>query len=153
MMLETVRFGKIEIDGEKIIYFPAGIYGFEEYHNFILIKIDPSGLMYCLQSTENPDLSLCLVNSFAAMPDYDPEVDEEEIADLETSNPEDIIVLSVAVIPKNIEDTTVNCTAPIFINYNKKIGKQHILSTGEYSVRYKVFEHLKKYASEEGGKI
>lgn len=150
MMLETVRFGKIEIDGEKIIHFPAGIYGFEEYHNFILIKIDPAGLMYCLQSTENPELSLCLVNSFAAMPNYDPEVDLEEILDLETSDPEDIIVLSVAVIPKKIEDTTVNCTAPILINYDKKIGKQHILSTGDYSVRYKVFEHLKKYASEGG---
>lgn len=143
MKIETSRFGEIEIETDKVITFKEGIPGFEEYTQYILIKADEVGVMYWLQAVEEPEVALCLANSFAVLKDYQPEVTLDDIAELETSDPADIIVLTVLVVPEDVQNMTGNLMAPILINHAKKTGKQLILSADGYSARYPIFEALK----------
>ena len=152
MKIETSRFGEIEIESNKVITFKDGLPGFDDYSQYILIKADEIGIMYWLQAVDEPEIALCLANSFAVLRDYHPEVTAADIADLETTDPADIIVLTVLVVPEDVEKMTGNLMAPVLINHAKKIGKQLILADDRYSARYSIFNEIRdalaEYATE-----
>jgi len=71
---------------------------------------------------------------------------------LELSEPEDLHVVSVLVIPEEIQRMTVNLAAPIIINTVTGKAKQIMLSGSDYNVRVPVFQDIyKMIAGEEGG--
>lgn len=149
MELNTIRFGKITIDEKSILHFPDGLYGFEGLHQFAIVNCKETLPIYWLQSVEDGQVSLPIIDPFIIKPDYVIDVDDKELKIIETDREDDIIVYNVVVLPKDITQITMNLVAPIIINVKKNLAKQVILSMEQdNAVKYSVFEPLMKYYKE-----
>lgn len=149
MQISTVRFGTVEIDENKILFFHGGLPGLEEYKEFVILQISESYPVVWMQSTEEGSVCLPVIDSFLAVPDYTFNISDGDVTELELSGPENLLVLSVVVIPEEIEGMTTNLAAPIIINMESGHAKQIILNGGEYNVRYPIFHEICRLIKEE----
>jgi len=151
MVIKTLQFGDIDVDVDKIISFANGLPGFEHLRRFVIVNPDQSVPLYWLQSVEEPEIALTVVDPFALVPGYDLEINDAEVADLGLKSQEDLMVLSVTVIPKDIKKMTVNLVAPILINMQAALGKQVVMDNKRYSTRHPAFEGFYAAATKGGG--
>ena len=149
MLLDTIRFGKIEIDDQSILSFEGGIYGFDELNQFAIVNCNETMPIYWLQSVQDGDVSLPVIDPFIIKQDYVIDVDDKELVEIEADREEDIIVYNVVVLPKDISKITVNLVAPIIINTQNNMAKQIILSMEQdNAVKFPAFEPLMNYYKE-----
>lgn len=140
MKLQTEYFGEYEYQEKDILTFPEGLYGFEHAKQFVLITSpDENFPFYWLQSIQDEELYFVVTSPFIFVEDYDIEIEDTIIEGLGIEKHEDVMVFSLAVIPKNAADTTINLKAPLIINYDKKMGKQTILND-DYAYKHKLFK-------------
>jgi len=147
MLLNTKRFGDIEISDDRIITFKEGIPGFEHLRSFIVILLDQTKPFFWLQSVEE-DISLPVISPFDVNADYSPMIDDSIFDELGIEKEDDLLVLNVAIIPDDMTKMTVNLVAPILINVAKNLGKQIIIEGGEYQMRYLVYDTVMKLIKE-----
>lgn len=151
MLIQTSRFGALDVADSDIITFPHGIPGFEEYKRFVLIKHDPKGRFLWLQSVDLPELAFVVVESLSLISGYNPEIPMDQVADIGVDRPEVARVLSVVTIPQDVVNATVNLAAPIVLNPGLRQAKQVILEGTPYPLRYRLFADPGP-AGAEGGK-
>lgn len=139
MIVETSRFGPIEVEESDIITFPMGIPGFEECRRFILIRHDPEGKFLWLQSADEPDLALVTIEPHRVFKDYAPEIPEREVEELAAGHPGALRMLAIVTIPGDVSKATVNLAAPIVLNEQLRRAKQVVLEGSPYSIRQRLF--------------
>lgn len=147
MLLQTKNFGQIEIDNEKIMTFDDGIPGFLEYTHYALLTNDDTetSTIWWLQCTDDGNVAFPVLNTFAVLKDYKPDVDDEILSLLGNfDTPEDLIVCNILVVPENIKKITVNLRAPVIINIATKKGMQIEVRNKEYTVRHNLYEEIEK---------
>jgi len=151
MQVETLRFGMVEVDEKKIIEFGDGIPGLEQYRKYALLQFEESYPIVWLQSMDDSGICLPVLDTFTVLPEYVFDIDEADVKALELTSPDELHVVSVVVIPEDIQGMTVNLAAPIIINTLTGKAMQIVLSGSEYNVRAPVFQHIcKLVAGEEG---
>ncbi len=148
MVLKTAKFGQIDISGDKVIEFIECIPGFDNSKRYILIKIAETLPFYWLQSVDEEDLALPVINPFEVMSDYSPMIDNTVLDRLQLASDDELLVVNVAVLPADLMKATVNLAAPILINVVKNLGVQTILNSGEYQIRHPVFRVDHNHVSE-----
>jgi len=141
--INTSRFGEIEFDVDKVILFKEGIPGLNHLKKYILIEGNEKSPFHWLQSVEDGDVALVVADPFSFKPDYAPFIHENILEELEAKAEKDLMVMTVLVIPGDIQKMTANLMAPIIINPQKRLAKQVILDKGNYPIRFPVFEALK----------
>jgi len=151
MQVETLRFGTVEVDGDKLINFNDGIPGLEQYKKYALLQFEESYPIVWLQSMEDTGICLPVLDTFNVLPDYVFDIDEIDVKELELSSPEDLHVVSVVVIPEDIQGMTVNLAAPVIINTKTGNAKQIVLSGSEFNVRAPVFQQICNVVAREEG--
>jgi len=124
MKLITEQFGEIEYAKENVIRIDKGLFGFEQLEEFLLIQTDNT-LFYWLNAIDEPTVAFPLVGI---------NVLDDEYPQVEGSEP-----FGVVTLDKDPLKITVNMKAPLYINQDKKKGKQKILDREKYSVNYKLF--------------
>ena len=163
--METIklntRFGELDVDPSRIITFPKGIPGFENYTRWTLFHElnetgEPvSGVVMHLQSVDNEKLTLSLTEPNLFGFNYELVLSDEEVAELKVENSMDILVLTTLsekestvlaleakpVAPKihapvSLQDMYANLAAPILINVKSRIGMQKILVPGKAKIAY-----------------
>ena len=138
MQLNTKHFGLIEYQEDEVIVFSEGIPGLGEDQRFLLLSDAPGDLFCWLQSVEDGDLALVLIDVPQIKPDYDPQIDKDILIEMG----EPLVCYNVAVVPEDIEQMRVNLKAPILINSSLRTGRQVISGNDEYSVRHYIFEEI-----------
>ena len=149
MQIETVRFGKVDIDEKKVLVFREGLPGLEQHKDFAILQFEPGNPILWLQSTKDPSICLPVVDSFAVCPDYAFNISDDDAQALDLKSPEDLHVMSVLVIPESIEQMTMNLAAPIIVNMRCGSAKQIILGGGDYNVRFPVFAQICAFLKED----
>lgn len=144
MKINTLRFGQIEVDEDKVILFKEGIPGLNHLKKYILIHEDEKTPLHWLQSVEDGSIALVLADPFVFKPDYAPCIHEDILTELQAETEEDLIVMTILVIPEDIKKMTANLMAPIVFNPQKRLAKQVILDKGDYPLRFPVYEALKR---------
>ncbi|MEI8217041.1 MAG: flagellar assembly protein FliW [Eubacteriales bacterium] len=141
--LKTRDFGSIELPIEAIYQFPQGLYGFDSEKEFALFTrlVDDVNFLY-LQSTNEPSLCFFVVEPWDLFPSFEPELSSEELKDLDVESVEELIFLSIAAIPSNVKDMTLNIKSPIVLNPVSQKGMQLILHNVDYKVRFQPFPSI-----------
>ncbi len=154
MHINTRVFGEIEIEDEKIIMFDNGIVGFPEMQRFAIVHDEEKGVnagIRYLQSLDETEFAMPVMDPLAVMPDYNPEVEDELLKLIGDFNEENLLVLVTVSVPREIKKISVNLQAPIIINAEEKKGVQVILESGDYKVKYPIYDILQgKKKSVEG---
>ncbi|NPB09663.1 MAG: flagellar assembly protein FliW [Thermodesulfobacteria bacterium] len=145
MEIETTRFGKIEIDEKKIIFFPSGILGFPEAKRYVLIPHKEGSPFFWLQAIDVPELAFVVVDPKLFFPDYHPKLPLEAKKELHLHEDDELCFLTIVTIPKeNPEEMTVNLLGPIAVNVSRKLAKQVVLDSRRYPLREPLRPHLHK---------
>jgi flagellar assembly factor FliW len=143
MEINTLRFGQLTVDDKKLLRFKNGLPGLEDCREFAILQFEESNPLHWLQSTHRPEICLPIVSSFAICPAYNFDVSDEDVDELALNGPEDVYVVSVLLIPaEEAEQMTANLAAPIIINHRNGAAKQIIINSGEYNVRFPVFQTI-----------
>lgn len=115
--------------------FKKGLPGFELLINFELSDLENNEKFKILKSKEE-DISFVTTSPFDMYEDYEINLNEETIKELEIENPEDVLVLSIITLGKTLQKSTINLKAPIIINVKNNLGKQYILQTDKYETKH-----------------
>ena len=148
MRINTKVFGEIEIVEEKIIHFPSGIIGFPYLTDFALIHDEEkgTGAIHWMQSIQEPAFAMPVMDPLYVKETYNPVVEDELLKPLGKLDPEEILVLVTATVPKDLTQMSVNLQAPIIVNAENKTGCQIILDNegGEFPVKFMVYDILQE---------
>lgn len=143
MQVDTKKFGSIEVNTDQVLQFPEGLIGFPHLHRFVVINLDgPDRWLTWFQSVEEPAVGFVTLDPTAVFPDYDPLFCPKDLADLEPSSPGNLVVLAVVTVPRDIRKMTANLQAPLVLNPIKRLGKQVIVASTEYTTKHYVFAAL-----------
>ncbi len=144
MKLNTKNFGNIEIDEKNIITFDTPLSGLSNSKKYIIIKQDDDELFFWLQSLDENDICLCMLDVFKVLPEYNPEIAEFKLMAISDSKVslDDIKTYNLVVIPDDIQNMTVNLLAPIVINNKTNKGAQ-IITNNDNELSFKIFDILK----------
>lgn len=141
MKLQTKYFGEIDYETSELIRFPAGLFGFDQEHEFLLLPFEGSyGNMLCLQSTATPMLAFVVLDPFSLDPNYTPEPTKEELNAFQVENNEALCYYVLCAIKNPVSDSTVNLRCPIVIHPETRVARQIILESGSYEMRHPLSE-------------
>jgi len=82
MIVNSLRFGQLEVPNDKIITMEKPILGFENVCHYCLVEVDEIRPFLWLQAVDDPSLAFLVVNPLVFFPDYRIEVNSNEIGDL-----------------------------------------------------------------------
>jgi len=151
MQIDTIRFGEVDVDEKKVIVFEDGIPGLEEYHKYVLLQFEDSYPIIWLQSVDEGGICLPVLDTFSVLSGYVFDIDDSDVKELNLSGPEELHVVSVLVIPEDIQQMTANLAAPIIINTALGKAKQIMLSGGDYNIRAPIFPDICRMVIREEG--
>ncbi|MCQ2754292.1 MAG: flagellar assembly protein FliW [bacterium] len=141
MKIQTIRFGEIEIEEERVFEFVLPIIGFNEQSKYVIVDLNKDNFFKWLQSTEDPSLAFPIVSLFSLGLNYSIDLNDDIVEKLKIENVESLLVMNIASIPQNNpQKTTVNLLAPIIINLDKKVAGQVILSGSGYDTSFPLFK-------------
>lgn len=145
MLINTKHFGEIEVDEAKIITFKNGLPGFENVKKYIIIGEENAQSPFnWLQSVDEPKLAFVIINPFIIVKNYEINLDNGALKELEIEKEEDVLVYSIVVVPEDINKMSMNLQAPLIINARNRKGMQLILDTDRYGVRHYILEELQR---------
>ena len=138
--VNTVRFGEIEVEEDKIVRFKEGIPAFEDEHEFLIIPYDEESPYYFMQSLKTPELAFLITTPFIFFPDYVIEIDDETLDELKIKNQEDVMLYSLITIPNgSVRYMTANLLAPVVINTENMQAKQIVMEKTRYTTKHRLF--------------
>ena len=147
MKLQSKYFGEIEYLQADVISFPAGLFGFEEEHEFLLLPFDGSaGTLLCFQSIQTPALAFVAMEPFSLLPDYAPVLQPNELKALGVADSQELGFYVLCVVKKPVSGSTVNLKCPVAINPDTRVARQVILEADDYEMRHP----LAQFGTEEG---
>jgi len=138
MILQTRRFGEIEIVDANILDFDEGLPGFPDDKRFVLLTEDDNPISF-LQSIDDSDISFVVVDVAPIIAGYDPHVEASLLDSLGEFGSDGLMVYNICTIHEDLKKSTVNLKAPIIINETNKKGKQVVCNNDEYSIKAPMF--------------
>lgn len=152
MEIESTRFGTITVADQNILQFPHGIPGFIDEKEFAFLPYQPDSPFAFLQSVKEPDLTFMIVEPFTFFPDYDFELEDSIVKELQISEANPPQVFSIIRVPEKFEEMTANLLAPVIVNWQCRKAIQCVLDKTAYTVRHRVFPDGLARQADKGGK-
>ena len=138
MLIETTRFGPVDVDESRLIEIPAGLLGFSSYKTFSLLQPDENGVFFWLQSVETPDLAFVVTDPALWVPDYQATIRKEQMEELGLGETGDAQVL--VIVNKREKSLTANLQGPIIINTANRRAMQLVLAEKKWSTRHELVQ-------------
>ena len=136
MILNTTKFGEIDIDESLIFDFVEPVIGYDNLKKYVLVEHSGGSSFRWLQSIEDPDLAFPVTSPAFFDIDYQFEIPTEKAELIDLHSVESLISLNIVSIPaSNPRKATINLLAPIIINAANKQGMQIILSSSNYPIK------------------
>ena len=140
MLINTEKFGEVDVDEEMIFEFVKPVIGFEQNTKYFLISHNEQSPFKWLQSAESPELAFPVTYASYFDIEYSFELSDEDVAILGLENLDDLLVLNIANIPHNLpQNATINLLSPLVFNIKNKKAMQTILTNSNLPTRYSLF--------------
>ena len=140
MPINTKYHGEVEFNNEDIIRFDKGIPGFNDESEFIILPISEDEIFSVMQSVSTDYLAFLIASPFHFFPDYDFQLEDTIVEELELESEKDVLVFSILTAGDPFEKTTANLLAPVIINTKNQKAKQVILNYGQYKTKHPIFQ-------------
>lgn len=127
LTINTLQFGKLEVNSSNIFNFKEGILGFEELRNFVLVNAEETAPFKWLISVESPEIGFPMISPWLIDLSYAP----GKHLDLSKEVPMVVITLG-----DESGKMTANLKAPIILDVDDQTGSQIILPSDKYSTNY-----------------
>ncbi len=136
MIINTMRFGKLEIDDKRVVHFPDGLLGFPEVKDYAILSHNPGSPFLWLQSVSRADLAFVMVEAFAVKEGYLKDLPFDIRTPIQNEKKKIDVFALVTISRDEIKQMTVNLLGPIVIDVENRTGRQVILERSGYSHRH-----------------
>ncbi len=136
MLIETTRFGTVDVDDTRIIRFADGLLGFPEHRRYALIQTAPDPVFFWLQSVDDPYVAFVVCDPLAFVPDYRAPIRSDDLKALGAADVADTQLL--VIVNKVDGHLTGNLLGPLVIGATSLQARQLVLSDKRYSTRHRL---------------
>ena len=134
MIIETSRFGQLDVDEQRLVVFENGLLGFPDHERFALVQTGDDSGFYWLQSVDAPDLAFVVTDPRLFVAEYRVPIKADELKRLGLDT---VDGAQVFIIVNKVENVlTGNLQGPLVINVQSRVGRQLVLSDRRYSTRH-----------------
>lgn len=140
MKVLTKAYGLVDVDEHQKIIFPQGLLGFEPLKEYALLDADRQPF-YWLQSLDVEETAFILVNPFLFRPDYEANVDNDELKLIDILDPVNALIFAIVTIPPK-GPMTANLQGPLIINRETRYGLQVVLSDPRWKTKHDIIAEL-----------
>jgi flagellar assembly factor FliW len=136
LKIRTTRFGTIEVEEDRIINMPLGMFGFPNKRQFVIFQHKENSPFFWFQSVDDPGLAFVITSPFLVEPDY--RLDMGGVLKKMSWKGEDrnhhLELYVVVNIPRGSpHKMTANLIGPILINNRTRQAVQMVISNSPYS--------------------
>ncbi len=137
MNIVTTRFGLVLVSEADLIRIPDGLVGFRHQTLFVqLPDLKVSGLTW-LQSLDQPEVAFGIVPPPLAVSDYRVELRPGDRAALELDDERSALIF-VILNRGDGGGLTVNLQGPLVFNMAKRLGRQLVLTSSRFAVKFPI---------------
>lgn len=144
MIVNTSRFGSVEITDEDIINMPEGLVGFNNLTKYVLLDDPDDDLFAWMQSCEDGSIAFPILEPELFAANYKIDMTRYDLGALNMENMERARVFTIVTIPDDPTQMTANMKAPIVINVAERIGRQCVLQDSKLEIREPIFQRLQQ---------
>jgi flagellar assembly factor FliW len=138
MLVNTSRFGEVEVDDDRVISFPNGLLGFPRHKRFVLIEHGEGSYFWWLQSADAPDLAFVVTDPSLFVTSYRVPLRPDQMAEMGIASLDQAQVF--VIVNKNGELLTGNLQGPLVVNVASRVGEQLVLSDRRFTTRVPLVE-------------
>ena len=138
MIVNTSRFGQVEVDDSRVITFTKGLLGFPRYKRYVLIQPGEDSYFWWLQSIETPDLAFVVTDPSLFVSTYKVPIRPEQMQELGLDSIDDAQVF--VIVNKRDGVLTGNLQGPLVVHVHNRIGEQLVLSDRRFTTRVPLIE-------------
>lgn len=144
MIIETSRFGRVELKPEDVLNFPEGLLGFADLRKFVLLD-DPSDEIFAwLQSCESAAIAFPVLEPELFSANYRVNLTKGDMESLKLAKMEEARYFSIVTIPEDPTQMTANLKAPIIMNVKSHLARQCVLQDNSLAIREPIFAKLQQ---------
>ncbi len=136
MLVQTTRFGPVEVDESRLLEFPAGLLGFSRARRFALLQPDERGVFFWLQSVESADVAFVVTDPCLWVADYAVTLRREQAADI--GLPDGVSPQLLVIVNRRDHGITANMQGPLVIHPVARIGLQVVLADRRWTTRHEL---------------
>ena len=138
-MSDMNDIGRDDTTEQEYIYFKEGLFGFETCRKFLPVLVEEkSDAVLTLHSLDREEISFVLMNPFYLLEEYDPQVSQQELAELGEVEGAEYSWYVICTTRNPIEESTVNLKCPIVVNVHTRRARQVILEDKTYQFRHRL---------------
>ncbi len=138
MLIQTSRFGEVDVDETRIITFAKGLLGFPKYRRYVLIEAGQDSYFWWLQSIELPELAFVVTDPSLFVPTYRVPLKVEQMREMGIENLDEAQVFVIVNKRENV--LTGNLQGPLVVHVGKRVGEQLVLSDRRFTTRVPLIE-------------
>lgn len=139
LVIDSSRFGRVEIDPDTVVEFPDGLIGLGG-SRYALLTADADSPFLWLQSLDDPELALPVTDPNQFFPSFAMQLDDQEAERLGLADASSVAVYVTVRAAEELEDFTANLKAPLLVWSGK--GHQIINQSPGCVLRAPLFESL-----------
>ncbi len=145
VVIQTTRFGQIELNENEALNFPEGLLGFNQLRKFILIDDPHDDIFAWLQSCENGAIAFPVLEPELFAENYKVSLAKMDLDQLNMKSlQEGSSIFCIVTIPDDPTLMTANMKAPIVINIEQKTARQCVLQDNQLAIREPIFTKLQQ---------
>lgn len=118
------------------ITFEKGLLGLEHLKKYKIEDIEDNEDFKLISSIEDPDISLVIISPFKVKEDYEIDLSDETVKNLQIDSSEDVLLYTTVTVNSDVKKITTNLRAPLVINKKNNLAEQVVLSKEAYEIKY-----------------
>jgi flagellar assembly factor FliW len=122
MIVNTTRFGQIEVSQEHVILFPQGLIGFETCRHWVILPDGANADVAWLQSVSQGQVALPIMSPRKLGVDYRVNVSRRQLTPISMHASDRVFIMTV--ISKTGRTLTTNLRSPLVINMTRRLACQ-----------------------------
>lgn len=144
MLIQTGRFGAVQVNEVDQLNFPEGILGFNGLRRFVLVDDPDDEIFAWLQSCERPEIAFPVLEPDLFATNYKINLTKSELEFLQMKELSKARFFCIITIPEDPTLMTANLKAPIVINPSMHLARQCVLQDNDMSIREPIFSKLQQ---------
>jgi len=143
IVVESTRFGRLEVDTDRVIRLLGGLLGFPNSQRFVMLDHDKESPFKWLQSLDEGELAVPICDPLVFFPDFHIIIKRDELATLRVKRADELVILVVLNLRTDPAEMTANLQGPIIVHAERLIGRQVVLKESPYSTKHYLFPELR----------
>lgn len=138
MLIETSRFGQVDVEGSRILEFPKGLLGFPRHTRYVLLEAERDSYFWWLQSVDAADLAFVVTDPSLFVSTYRVPLRQEQMDEMGMASLDEAQVF--VIVNKRGNVLTGNLQGPLVVHVQERRGEQLVLSDRRFTTRVPLME-------------